>query len=329
MRVAFFNTHSFDRQFFDAANADHRHDLHFIEARLTLETSALAQGAPAVCAFVNDRLDADVLSTLAAGGTRMIALRSAGFNHVDVARARELGFTVARVPAYSPHSVAEHTVALILTLNRKIHRAVARVREGNFALDGLLGFDLHGRTVGIVGTGKIGTMVARILRGFECRLVAFDRKPNDDCQAMDVRYLSLDELWSACDIITLHTPLTEQTRHIVNASAIARMKPGVMIINTGRGALVDTTALIDGLKRGHIGYLGLDVYEEEEKLFFQDLSANVIQDDVFARLLTFPNVIVTAHQAFFTREALQAISQTTLQNLSAFENGKRSGNELW
>ena len=262
MRVAFFNTHSFDRQFFDAANADHRHDLHYIEARLTPATSALAQGAPAVCAFVNDRLDADVLSALAAGGTRMIALRSAGFNHVDVARARELGFTVARVPAYSPHAVAEHTVALILTLNRKIHRAFARVREGNFALDGLLGFDLHGRTVGIVGTGKIGTMVARILRGFQCRLVAFDMKPNDECRAMDVRYVSLDELWSISDIVTLHAPLTEQTWHMVNASAIARMKPGVMIVNTGRGALVDTAALIDGLKRAHIGYLGLDVYEE-------------------------------------------------------------------
>jgi D-lactate dehydrogenase len=329
MRVAFFNTHSFDRQFFDAANTAGRHALYYIEARLTSATSVLAQGYPAACAFVNDQLDAAVLNHLAAGGTRMIALRSAGFNHVDVTRARELGFTVARVPAYSPYAVAEHAVALILTLNRKIHRAFARVREGNFALDGLLGFDLHGRTVGVIGTGQIGTIVARIMRGFDCRVVAFDTKPNDECRAMDVSYVSLEELWSASDIITLHTPLTEQTRHMLNAGAIARMKSGVMIVNTGRGALVDTAALIDGLKRGHIGYVGLDVYEEEERLFFQDLSSDVIQDDVFARLLTFPNVIVTAHQAFFTREALRAISQTTLDNLSAFAEGKRSGNELW
>jgi len=329
MRVAFFNTHPFDRQFFDSANLDHRHELHYIEARLTSATSALAQGYPAVCAFVNDQLDATVLSSLAAGGTRMIALRSAGFNHVDLTRARELGFTVARVPAYSPYAVAEHTVALILTLNRKIHRAFARVREGNFALDGLLGFDLHGRTVGVIGTGKIGTIVAHILRGFGCQLVAFDMKPNDECRAMGVSYVTLEELWTASDIITLHTPLTEQTRHMLNAAAIARMKRGVMIVNTGRGALVDTAALIDGLKRGHIGHVGLDVYEEEEGLFFQDLSSNVIQDDVFARLLTFPNVIVTAHQAFFTHEALRAISHTTLDNLSAFEQGRRSGNELW
>jgi D-lactate dehydrogenase len=278
---------------------------------------------------VNDQLDSGVLSNLAEGGTRMIALRSAGFNHVDLTAARELGFTVSRVPAYSPYAVAEHTVALILTLNRKIHRAYARVREGNFALDGLLGFDLHGRTVGIVGTGKIGTIVARILRGFGCRLVAFDAAPNEECRAMGVDYVTLDDLWLRADVVTLHTPLTEQTRHMVDTAAIARMKPGVMIVNTGRGALVDTAALIQGLKTGHIGYLGLDVYEEEEGLFFQDLSSDVIRDDVFARLLTFPNVVVTAHQAFFTREALRAIGEITLENLSAFEEGRRSGNELW
>ena len=328
MRVAFFNTHAFDRQFFDEANAGRRHELHYIEARLTAATSALAQGHPAVCVFVNDQLDAAVLNNLAAGGTRMIALRSAGFNHVDLVRARELGFTVARVPAYSPYAVAEHTIALILTLNRNIHRAYARVREGNFALDGLLGFDLRGRTAGVVGTGKIGTIVARILHGFGCQLLAFDMKPNDECRALDVRYVALEELWARSDVVTLHTPLTEQTRHLVDAPAIARMKRGVMIVNTGRGALVDTAALIEGLKSGHIGYLGLDVYEEEEGLFFQDLSSNVIQDDVFARLLTFPNVLVTAHQAFFTQEALRAISETTVENLSAFEQGLRSGNEL-
>lgn len=329
MRVAFYSTHPFDRQFFDETNVNHRHELHYLEARLTHATSALAQGFPVVCAFVNDQLDASVLGALSAGGTRLIALRSAGFNHVDVGKARDLGLTVVRVPAYSPHAVAEHTVALILTLNRKIHRAYARVREGNFVLDGLLGFDMHGRTVGIVGTGKIGTVVARILLGLGCEVIAHDLKPNQECKAKGVTYLTLDEIWSRSDIITLHAPLTAETRHLVDAKAIARMKRGVMIINTGRGALIDTTAVIAGLKAGQIGYLGLDVYEEEEGLFFQDLSSEVLQDDVFARLLTFSNVVVTGHQAFFTREALEAISETTLANVTAFEKGRRSGNELW
>ena len=328
MHVAFFGTHAFDGEFFDQANVTRHHDLHYLEARLTPSTSALAQGFPVVCAFVNDQLDAGVLAALAAGGARMIALRSAGFNHVDLSRARELGLSVSRVPAYSPHAVAEHTIALILTLNRKIHRAYARVREGNFGLDGLLGFDLVGRTVGVVGTGKIGAIVVRILIAFGCRVLAYDIVPSTECRAMGAEYVPLDEIWTQSDVITLHTPLTTDTRHMVDAKVIARMKPGVMIINTGRGALVDTPALIDGLKRGHIGYLGLDVYEEEEQLFFQDLSSHVIQDDVFARLLTFPNVVVTAHQAFFTREALRAISETTLDNISAFEQGRRNGNEL-
>jgi len=329
MRVAVFSTHEFDRRFFDEANGRHQHRLHYFEARLTPATAALAHGYPAVCAFVNDQLNADVLRALTSGGTKLIALRSAGFNHIDVASARDLGLTVARVPAYSPHAVAEHTVALILTLNRKIHRAHARVREGNFVLDGLLGFDMHGRTAGIVGTGKIGTVVARILLGFGCRVVAYDVHPSDACAALGVSYVTLDEVWAESDIVTLHSPLTPQTRHLIDEQAIARMKRGVMIINTGRGALVDTAALIAGLKSGHIGYLGLDVYEEEEQLFFRDLSSEVLQDDVFARLLTFPNVVVTAHQAFFTREALRGISETTLGNVSAFEQGRRSGNELW
>jgi len=329
VRVAFFSTHAFDREFFDQANVTRRHDLHYLEARLTPATTTLARDFPVACAFVSDQLDRDVLAALWSSGTRMIALRSAGFNHVDVGQARELGFTVSRVPAYSPHAVAEHTIALILTLNRKIHRAYARVREGNFALDGLLGFDLVGRTAGVVGTGKIGAIVARILMAFGCRVLAYDIAPGSECRAMGVEYVPLDEIWTRSDVITLHTPLTTDTRHMVDARGIARMKPGVMIINTGRGALVDTPALIDGLKSGHIGYLGLDVYEEEEQLFFQDLSSHVIQDDVFARLLMFPNVVVTAHQAFFTREALHAISETTLDNISAFEQGRRSGNELY
>jgi D-lactate dehydrogenase len=328
MRVAFFSTHPFDRQFFDEANRSRAHALQYIEARLTLATATLAGGCRSVCAFVNDQLDGTVLRKLAEADVRMIALRSAGFNHVDLTAARALGLTVARVPAYSPHAVAEHTVALMLALNRKIHRAHARVREGNFALDGLLGFDLHRRTIGIVGTGKIGAVVARILVGFGCRVIAYDVVPDPACASFGVSYVSLDDLFSQSDILTLHAPLTPDTHHLVNASAISRMKPGVMIVNTGRGALVDTAALINGLKGGQIGYLGLDVYEEEEQLFFQDRSSQIIQDDVFARLLTFPNVLVTAHQGFFTAEALRAISETTLDNISAFEANRRSGNEL-
>jgi D-lactate dehydrogenase len=329
MRVAFFSTHQFDRQFFDEANADGRHDVHYLEARLTAATTVLARGNPVVCAFVNDNLDAPVLNALATAGTRMVALRSAGFNHVDLAAAQSLGLTVARVPAYSPNAVAEHTIALILALDRRIYRSYARVRDGNFSLDGLLGFDLAGRTAGVVGTGRIGTIVARILRAFGCEVLAYDVVPSDECSALGVRYVPLEELWSACDIITLHAPLTSETRHVVDARAIARMKPGVMIINTSRGALVDTQALIDGLKNHTIGHLGLDVYEEEEALFFQDLSSHVIRDDVFARLLTFPNVLVTAHQGFFTAEALRAIARTTLDNITAFEHQRRSGNELF
>jgi D-lactate dehydrogenase len=328
MRIAFFSTHAFDREFFDEANRVHGHDIQFLEARLTPATSALASGAPAVCAFVNDDLHESVLTALYASGVRLIALRSAGFNHVDLPKALALGLTVARVPAYSPHAVAEHAVAMMLSLNRMIHRAHARVREGNFALDGLLGFDMHGRTVGILGTGKIGTVVARILSGFGCRILAYDVAVNAECVALGVRYGTLEELWTQSDIVSLHAPLTAETRHIVDAAAIAQMKRGVMILNTGRGALVDAAALVDGLKSGHIGYLGLDVYEEEEHLFFRDRSAQVIQDDVFARLLTFPNVLVTAHQGFFTKEALRAISETTLANVSAFEHGRRTGNEL-
>jgi D-lactate dehydrogenase len=328
MRIAFFSTHGFDREFFDAANRARGHDIQYLEARLTQATSGLASGAAAVCAFVNDDLHAEVLSSLQAHGVRLIALRSAGFNHVDLPKALGLGMTVTRVPAYSPYAVAEHTVAMMLSLNRKIHRAHARVREGNFALDGLLGFDMRGRTVGVVGTGKIGAVVARILTGFGCRVLAHDVAVNPECGDLGVQYRPLEDVWSQSDIISLHAPLTGHTRHMVDATAIARMKPGVMIVNTSRGALVDTAALIDGLKSGHVGYVGLDVYEEEEHLFFRDLSAQVIQDDVFARLLTFPNVLITAHQAFFTREAMTAISDVTLANVSAFDEGRRSGNEL-
>lgn len=328
MRVAVFSTKAYDERFLTAANEPHGHDLRFFEARLDEGTAMLAAGCGAVCAFVNDRVDAAVLEQLVAGGTGLVALRSAGYNHVDLRSAERLGVTVARVPAYSPHAVAEHTVGLILALDRKIHRAHARVREGNFSLEGLLGFDLHRRTVGIVGTGKIGAATARILSGFGCRLLGHDLVPDPACAAIGVEYVSMEELLAGSDVITLHCPLTPETHHLVDAAAVASMRDGVMLVNTSRGALVDTVAVIDGLKSGKIGYLGLDVYEEEADLFFEDLSNRVIQDDVFSRLLTFPNVIITGHQAFFTAEALTAIADTTLANITAFEQGRRSGNEV-
>jgi D-lactate dehydrogenase len=322
VKVAVFSTKPYDRRFLAAANERAGHDLRFFEPRLVPETTPLAAGFHAVCAFVNDRLDRPVLEALAAGGTRLVALRSAGFNNVDLDAAKALGMTVVRVPAYSPYAVAEHTVGLMLALNRKLPRAAARVREGNFTLDGLLGFDMHGKTAGIVGTGKIGTVVARILAGFGCRLLAYDPFPNDAAAALGVAYVPLAELLAASDIVTLHLPLTPESHHLVDAAAIAGMKPGAMLVNTSRGALLDTAAVIEGLKSGRIGSLGLDVYEEEADLFFEDLSSQVIQDDVFARLLTFPNVLITGHQAFFTEEALTAIAETTLANITAVERGE-------
>lgn len=302
--------------------------MRFLEPRLDNLTASLAEGCEAACIFVNDTADRDALAALAAAGVRYLALRSAGFNHVDLEAARELGLGVARVPGYSPYAVAEHAVALILALDRRIHRAYARVREGNFSLEGLLGFDLRLRTVGIIGTGKIGFAVASILRGFGCRLLAYDVHQNPDCVGLGVEYVSLGRLFDESDVITLHCPLTEETHHLIDAAAIATMKPGVMIINTSRGALIDTPAAIEGLKTGKIGHLGLDVYEEEGDLFFEDQSDQIIQDDVFSCLLTFPNVIVTGHQAFFTQNALEQIAATTGENLDAFEAGRTCENSL-
>lgn len=328
MKIAVVSTKSYDREFLAAANAGHGHELVFFEPRLTVETVPLVAGFPAICAFVNDVLSGPVLRALHAKGLKLIALRCAGFNNVDLEVAAELGITIVRVPAYSPYGVAEHTVALILALNRKIHRAYNRVREGNFSLEGLLGFEINGRTVGVIGTGKIGAIVGSIMRGFGCNVLAYDIKPDPQLLAMGAKYVELHELMRESDIITLHCPLTPQTHHLIDAPTIDLMKPGVMLINTGRGALVNTKAVIQGLKSEKIGYLGLDVYEEEADLFFEDLSGEVIKDDVFTRLLTFPNVIVTAHQAFFTNHALEAIAQTTIQNITATTSGKSSGNEV-
>lgn len=322
MKVAFFSTKPYDREFFETANAVFSHELVFFEPRLTTETAALAIGFPVVCAFVHDQLNAAVLHKLAQGGTRLVALRSAGFNNVDLLAARDLNVAVVRVPAYSPNAVAEHTIGLILMLDRKLYRAYHRVREGNFALESLLGFDLNRRTAGVVGTGAIGAIVVRVLAAFGCRVLAFDPYPNAECEAMGARYVSLDDLLAESEIVTLHCPLTPATHHLIDAAALDRMKPGVMLINTGRGALIDTRAIIDALKSEKIGYLGLDVYEEEETLFFRDLSNQVITDDVFTRLLTFPNVVITAHQAFFTREALDNIARTTLANIADVEHGR-------
>ncbi|GAA4447459.1 2-hydroxyacid dehydrogenase [Novipirellula rosea] len=328
MKIVVFSTKSYDREFLSAAAKPLGHELTFLEPRLTSETVQLANDHQAVCVFVNDQLDAAVLRSLAEQGVRVVALRCAGFNNVDLPTAREVGIKVVRVPAYSPHAVAEHTAGLILTLNRKIHRAYARVRDGNFYLGGLLGFDLSGRTVGVIGTGQIGTVFAKIMSGFGCRLLGYDEYPNAKCRELGMEYCDLTKLFAESDIISLHCPLTPQTHHLINAQSIAGMKDGVMIINTSRGAVIDTQAVVEGLKSGKIGHLGLDVYEEEADFFFEDLSNEVIPDDTLSRLLTFPNVIITGHQAFFTREALQCIAETTLQNIADIDRVGSSKNEV-
>jgi len=325
MKIAIYSSKPYEKPFLDAANAAAGHELMYLGVRLTAATAELARGVPVVSIFVGDDASATALQTLHAGGTRLMALRSAGFNHVDIAEAERLGLTIARVPAYSPYAVAEHAVGLMLTLNRKFHRAYARVREQNFALDGLMGFDMHGKTAGVIGTGKIGEATCSILRGLGCRVLAFDPVRNPACEALGVEYISLAELYAAADIITLHCPLTPETRHLINTASLAAMKPGVMLINTSRGAVIDTRALIASLKRGHVGSVGLDVYEEEGDLFFKDLSTEVIQDDVFARLMTFHNVLITAHQGFFTREACEAIARTTIDNATGFEQAGAKG----
>ncbi len=328
MRVAIFGAKDYDREFLAKANQPHGHVLAFFDAHLSAATAGLATGFDAVCAFVNDELGDDCLAELAALGIHTVALRCAGFNNVDLDAAAAHGITVVRVPRYSPEGVAEHAVALILALNRKIYRSYNRVREGNFSLEGLLGFNLHGKTVGVIGTGNIGEAFCRIMRGFGCTVIAADLFPNEGCIRLGVEYTELDALLTRADIISLHCPLTPDTHHLIDDRALTKMKPGVMLINTSRGALVDTVAVIAALKTMKIGYLGLDVYEEEGDMFFEDLSGKIITDDVFSRLLTFPNVLITGHQGFFSAEALASIAATTLQNLSDVEQGKACNNEI-
>lgn len=316
MRVVVFSAKSYDRAFLLAQAG--QHEFTFVEARLDQATASLADGSEAVCLFVNDHADAQTLQRLADGGVRLLLLRCAGYNNVDLGAAERLNIAVGRVPAYSPHAVAEHTIGLMLSLNRCIHRAHNRVREGNFALDGLLGFDMAGKTAGVVGTGEIGSVVCRILIGFGCVVIANDPVRSAAMEAIGVRYTGLVDLFEASDVVTLHCPLSPQTYHMVDATLLAHAKKTLMLINTSRGALINTQAVIDCLKRREIGWLGLDVYEEEGDLFFENLSGTVLTDDVFARLLTFPNVLITGHQAFFTHEALTEIARTTVANADTF-----------
>jgi D-lactate dehydrogenase len=328
MDIAVFSHRAYEAPFLEAAARDAGCTLKPIPAALSPLTASLARGCSAASIFVGDDASEASLQALAADGVRMLALRCAGFNHVDLPAARKLGITVARVPAYSPHAVAEHAVALMLTLNRRLHRAFNRVREQDFSLDGLMGFDMHGKTAGIVGTGQIGQVACRILLGFGCRVLAHDPSPDPRCAAMGVTYVDMAALLRDSDIISLHCPLTPATRHLIDHDALSRMRPGVMLINTSRGAVIDTRALIDALKAGRIGSVGLDVYEEEGDLFFRDLSEKPIQDDTFVRLMTFPNVLITSHQGFLTREACTAIARTTIGNVTGFAHGSIDAGNL-
>lgn len=322
MRIAIYGAKKYDRLFFETANAEHGHDLVFLDPLLTATTARLAEDAGAVCAFVNDTLDAEVIAMLGRLGVGIIALRCAGYNNVDLAAAKACGIAVVRVPAYSPHAVAEFTIGLLLTLDRKIHRAWSRVRENNYALDGLVGRNLHGRTAGVVGTGQIGALVARALvAGFGCTVLASDPVEDRELIALGVTYVPREELLRRAQIITLHCPLTPETHHLIDREVLDQAQPDLVLVNTSRGALIDTSALIEALKQHRIAGVALDVYEQEAGIFFDDLSDQIVDDDVLQRLLTFPNVLVTGHQAFLTEEALRAIAETTLASVAAFEHG--------
>ncbi len=323
MKVSFYDTKPYDRTFFEKATEGQEAEVIFHEFRLAAANASSAEGCVAVCVFVNDSVDRACLEILSEKGVKLVALRCAGFNNVDLDAAKELGITVVRVPAYSPHAVAEHAVALLMTLNRKIHRAYNRVRELNFSLGGLVGFDLHGKTVGIMGTGKIGRCAAQIFRGFGCKVLACDPFPKEDwARENGVEYVGMDELLAASDVVSLHMPLTEETFHLLDTKSISKMKHGAYLLNTSRGKLVESKAVITALKTGQLGGVALDVYEEEEGVFFEDHSGEPLQDDVLSRLLTFPNVLVTSHQAFLTEEALTAIAETTVDSISRFVEGE-------
>jgi len=328
MKAAVFSFHKFEKPFLEKANQS-RHELVYIDTRLNLSSSAFAAGCKAVCLFVNDDASEKVLQSLNESGIKFVALRSAGFNNVNLKKAKELGMRVARVPAYSPYAVAEHTVALMLALNRKLMRAHNRIAEGNFSLDGLTGFDMNGKTAGIIGTGKIGSLVAKILSGFGCNLIGYDQYPNDELVTKyGLQYTDFKTVCKNSDILTLHTPLNDETKYLINRNSIELMKAGVMLINTSRGGLVNTRDVIDALKSGYIGYFGIDVYEEEEGLFFEDHSEDILKDDVIARLMTFRNVLITSHQAFLTQTALQNIADTTIYNLDCFEKNVECKSEI-
>ena len=325
-RIAFFSSQPYDRKLFEAAS-DH-HEFEFFETRLRAQTVNLTQGFDGVCVFVNDKLEEDVIRGISENGIKLIALRCAGFNNVNLKAAKKYNVQVLRVPAYSPEAVAEHALALMMTLARKTHKAYNRVRDSNFSLVNLTGFTIHGKTVGIIGTGQIGQAFCRILAGMGAKIVAYDKYPSDEMKKLGVNYKEMDQVLNESDIISLHCPLTPETHHIINKKTLGKMKKGAMLINTSRGKLVDTSAVIDALKSEHLGTLAIDVYEEEEKLFFRDLSEKIIRDDQISRLMIFPNVLITAHQGFFTQESLDQIKETTLKNFDDFENGRKSENEV-
>ena len=328
MKVTFFSTKSYDKEYFDQVNSDGHYQFSYFEAALNTATAALAKGHNTVCLFVNDKADKQTIEQLASNGIKLIALRCAGFNNVDLEAALKNNIKIVRVPAYSPEAVAEHAVALILTLNRKTHKAYNRVRESNFSLEHLTGFNLYGKTVGVIGTGKIGQAFCRIMLGFGCKILAYDKVPSEEMIKAGVRYCTLDDVLGQSDIISLHCPLVPETQHLINKKAFSKMKKGAMLINTSRGAVIDTADAIEALKKGQLGYFGLDVYEQEEKLFFKDLSERIIADDMITRLISFPNVLITSHQGFFTKEALEQIAMTTQKNMTDFERGLPLENEV-
>ena len=328
MKIAVFSTKSYDKIYLEKHKEKSNHIFTYFETALNADTTNLTIGFEAVCVFVNDKVDKETLENLSKNGIKLIALRCAGFNNVDVKAAQEKNIKVVRVPAYSPEAVAEHAVAMILTLNRKTHKVYNRVRESNFSLENLTGFNLYGKTIGVIGTGQIGIAFCKIMIGFGCKIIAYDIKKSEELISKGVDYQSLDEVLKNSDVISLHCPLAEETHHLFDKSAFSKMKDGAMLINTSRGALINTKDAIEALKKGKIGYLGIDVYEQEEHLFFKDLSESIIQDDLIQRLISFPNVLITPHQGFFTEEALTQIAITTIKNISDFEEGKELVNEV-